>query len=588
MEHEKLIRTVTAAQKGDSAALNELFNAYYNDVYYFALKTVKDEELACDITQETFVEIINTLGQLQAPGAFVTWMKQITYHQCTRYFKKKKDVLVDEDEEGNSIFDTLAEERAEFIPDEAMDQADFRQTILAMIDELSEEQRSAVMMLYFDELSVKQIAEIQGVSEGTVKSRLNYARKAIKSSVETYEKKNGIKLHSVAILPLLLWLFQGAGEAMPAASAASVAAGVSAATGTAVAVSAGASAAAATTATAAAVTATKAAVPLVAKIAAGVAAAAVAVGGAAVGISQLSDEPTEPSESISTEAPAVYTVGEGCVYIDADGIVYEAGRQMPAPRKGDEYRTRDYTYRLGYSLDRRVVENPDLPPWEMDWAGAMEIEFYWREMPDFGWGAICNDNQASVAPELDTSVNGLPLTYMGCAFFSAIHLTETPYIPDTVTDMRLAFFGCDNLETVTNLPSMLEDLSLAFTHCMSLKEVPQLPSGVTDMFGTFAYCSVLETAPDIPASVTQLAQCFEGCRMLTGTIRIDAKLREPDACGMLCTICRDFDYGCRLCFVCEPTAMAFESTLKPIILTGQCPYLQSLADSGSEGNITVK
>ena len=48
MEHDKLIRTVTAAQQGDSEALNELFNAFYNDVYYFALKTVKDEELACD------------------------------------------------------------------------------------------------------------------------------------------------------------------------------------------------------------------------------------------------------------------------------------------------------------------------------------------------------------------------------------------------------------------------------------------------------------------------------------------------------------------------------------------------------------
>ena len=46
------------------------------------------------------------------------------------------------------------------------------------------------MMYYFDEMSVKQIAEIQGVSEGTVKSRLNYARKAIKKSVESYEKKN--------------------------------------------------------------------------------------------------------------------------------------------------------------------------------------------------------------------------------------------------------------------------------------------------------------------------------------------------------------------------------------------------------------
>ena len=82
MEKEKLVSLVTAAQNGDAAATNELFNAFYNDVYYFALKTVKDDQIACDVTQETFVEIINTLDKLQEPAAFVKWMKQITYHQC--------------------------------------------------------------------------------------------------------------------------------------------------------------------------------------------------------------------------------------------------------------------------------------------------------------------------------------------------------------------------------------------------------------------------------------------------------------------------------------------------------------------------
>ncbi len=295
MEQVELIRTVTAAQNGDSDALNTLFNTFYNDVYYFALKTVKDDDLACDITQETFVEIINTLGDLKEPVAFVTWMKKITYHQCTRYFKKKKDVLVDEDEEGNTVFDTLAEDRAEFIPDEALDKEDFRKTIMEMIDKLSEEQRAVVMMFYFEELSIKQIAEIQGVSEGTVKSRLNYARKGIKASVEDYEKKNNIKLHSVAILPLLLWLFRGYfAKAMPAASAKAVAAGVSAATGTAVSVSAGtATAAAATTTATAAATATGigakiASIPIVAKIIAGIVAAAIVVGGG-LAVADLAD-----------------------------------------------------------------------------------------------------------------------------------------------------------------------------------------------------------------------------------------------------------------------------------------------------------
>ena len=284
MERDLLISLVTKAQKGDSTAMDELFANFYNDVYYFALKTVKDSDTACDITQETFLEIINTIGNLKEPAAFVTWMKQITYHQCTRYFKKKKDVLVEEDEDGNTIFDTLADESEGSIPYEVYEKEEFRNTILGIINEQTEEQRSAVMMYYFDELTVAQIAKIQGVSEGTVKSRLNYARKAIKKSVESYEKKHNIKLHSFSFLPLFL-LFFGK-ELMPTAKAAEVGAVVSetasaVATGSAVVggttavVSAEATVATAGTGIAAKI----AAMPLVTKIIAGIVAVSVAVGG---------------------------------------------------------------------------------------------------------------------------------------------------------------------------------------------------------------------------------------------------------------------------------------------------------------------
>ena len=305
MEKEQLVSLVTKAQQGDNEALNCLFNEFYNDLYYFALKTVKDDETALDVTQEAFVEIINTLGNLKEPAAFVTWAKQITYHQCTRYFKKKKDVLVDEDEEGNTVFDTLKEEKAEFIPDEALDKADFKKTVMGILDELSEEQRSAVMMYYFDEMSVKQIAEIQGVSEGTVKSRLNYARKAIKNSVEEYEKKHNIKLHAIPFFPFLKWIFDGMFEgSIPTASAEIIAEGVATATGTTVTV-------ATTTATATTVATTTtagavglgakiAAMPIATKIIAGVVAAAIVIGGSttAVLLSQKDNTPTSADSQI--------------------------------------------------------------------------------------------------------------------------------------------------------------------------------------------------------------------------------------------------------------------------------------------------
>ena len=129
MEREKLVSLVTAAQAGDASAVNDLFNAFYNDVYFFALKTCGDEDTACEVTQETFIEIINTIGALQEPAAFVTWMKQIAYHQCARFFRKQKsrdkyETLAEENEDGVSVLDFAVEDRQEFIPDEAVDQKD--------------------------------------------------------------------------------------------------------------------------------------------------------------------------------------------------------------------------------------------------------------------------------------------------------------------------------------------------------------------------------------------------------------------------------------------------------------------------------
>ena len=291
MEKEQLVSLVQKAQQGDNDALNELFQSFYNDVYYFALKTVKSEDLASDITQETFIEIFNTIGNLKEPVAFVTWMKQITYHQCTRYFKKKKDILVDEDEDGNTVFDTLKEDRAEFIPDEAMDKQDFKETILAMIDELKEEQRTVVMLYYFDEMSYSEIEQITGMSQTDIKNKLFASRKAIKNKVEDYEKKHNIKLHAIPFFPFFKWLFEGLAEqsTMPIATAEAVAEGVGAATGVTVSAGATATASAVATGTTVVTVATEAAttgimtkiaaLPIVTKIIAGVVAGAIAIGG---------------------------------------------------------------------------------------------------------------------------------------------------------------------------------------------------------------------------------------------------------------------------------------------------------------------
>lgn len=321
VERETLIAMVRGVQKGEGFATAQLYETFKDDFYYFILKTVNnDRYLAEDLTQDTFVQILEKIHELQEPASFVTWGKQIAYHKCTDYFKKKKELLLDENEDGSSVMDILEEEDTDFIPDAALEREDLKKTILAMINDLPEEQKSAILLRYYNEISVKDIAQIQGASEGTVKSRLNYARKTIKQAIEAYEKKSGIKLHCVGVIPVLLWLFKeyrmvnllspsvgtaaqtivltegGAAVAGTAATAATTAAATTAAaTGTA------ATAATATTAAATGTAATAAtntvAAAVATKVIAGVVATVVTVGsvGVGIGVAQKHAQPEKPA-----------------------------------------------------------------------------------------------------------------------------------------------------------------------------------------------------------------------------------------------------------------------------------------------------
>ncbi len=481
MEKEKLVGLVTKAQQGDNNAMNELFNAFYNDLYYFALKTVKEEDLALDVTQEAFVEIINTIGKLEEPAAFVTWAKQITYHQCTRYFKKKKDVIVDEDEDGNTVFDTLKEENSEFIPDEALDKDDFKKTILAILNELSEEQRSAVMMYYFDEMSVKQIAEIQGTTEGTVKSRLNYARKAIKASVEEYEKKNGIKLHAIPFLPLLKWVFKGAFDGgLSTASAELVAEGIATATGATITATATTTAATATvtatTTTAVGIGAKIAAIPIATKIIAGIAAVTIAVGGTttAVILSKDDNNGNDDNNTVITDTDPQYElildgayIPEGCVYTMHDGTVLTAGQEFPEKcTAGDWVSYGDYYY--GFEC---IYVND----------GGEQKWWLWGEVFDAGdsgmidsdvygvWTVMTYDRTKTEYGQIASYVNGRPVTNMYATFYYCDKMTEAPVIPPTITAMTGTFYGCKSLKTAPVIPENVERFMLVFRECTALE-----------------------------------------------------------------------------------------------------------------------
>lgn len=199
---------VFLALNGKEEGFNHLYQSTYQKSYYIALKYMKREDAAQDVLQDSYVKAFKNLGQLQDADKFVSWFAKIVAGTALDALKKRKVILFSqmEDDEGDSgIEDLIEDERIDKQPELFYDKAETSRLVREMIDTLSDEQRMCIMMFYAEEMSVKEIAETLGISENTVKSRLNYGRKNIKEKVLDLEQK-GTKLYAIPPFTFFLYL----------------------------------------------------------------------------------------------------------------------------------------------------------------------------------------------------------------------------------------------------------------------------------------------------------------------------------------------------------------------------------------------
>ena len=344
---------VEAAKKGDQFAVSEIYEKCYNTIYYVVKSIIVDEDTTQDIVQDSFMKAFKSLSKLDASSSFVPWMKRLATNTAKDWLKKKKPILFssmypdddDSDEQEPEIEDVDLTQQ----PEEALDAKTKKQLLWEIINDLPEEQRLVVSMFYFQEMSVADIAENLGVSQGTVKSRLNYARKKIECKVLDLEKK-GTKLYGLAPIPFLIWLFM---QNQQANAVSAPAISIVAASGTKSVAGASSKAAASATSKAGAAAGKGLAIKFTAAGIAGV----VAVGGIAFGIAQTKTpdlyswyiEPSVSATDInvliqevpdanggtssdSTNWQCMYE-GDACYYTTTDGvgiINYEGKIIVPA------------------------------------------------------------------------------------------------------------------------------------------------------------------------------------------------------------------------------------------------------------------
>ena len=175
-EREQL--PVAQARAGDTAAWDTLFRRYQLPLYVYVFELVHDEQTSLDLVQESFINAARHIGSLREDAKFGSWLFGIAHQKCIqRWRKQARD-------------EALREELAAAPPDFEDDPAEFliraeqEAEFMKLLNQLPLAQRSVLLLHFVEEFSLEEIAGITGAQLGTVKSRLHYAKKALRNILE--------------------------------------------------------------------------------------------------------------------------------------------------------------------------------------------------------------------------------------------------------------------------------------------------------------------------------------------------------------------------------------------------------------------
>lgn len=196
---------VEKIKKGDNKSFEKLYKLTEREVWFTCISFLKNETTAQDIMQETYITAFLKIQSLEKSSQIRSWLNRIAVNKCKNYLKGKGEIQLDDEIfENQAIVDERISIPEEYISDKAK-----REIILSIMQEvLSDVQYQTVVMHYFNEMTVDEIAEVFECSRGTVLSRLNYSRAKMKTAIEDYENKSGDRLHGVVFVPFFTTIFK--------------------------------------------------------------------------------------------------------------------------------------------------------------------------------------------------------------------------------------------------------------------------------------------------------------------------------------------------------------------------------------------
>ena len=171
---------VRRVQNGDSDAFFELVRPYERAVFLTALSLVRNDADAEDVAQEAILKAFKNLARFRQEAKFSTWLIQIAINEAKMRLRKDRRHLYESIDEGRlgDEGDYIPKDFADWreIPSEALEQKELRKALTKALDSLPEKYRTVLILRDVQHLSIAETAQVLGLSEANVKTRLSRAR----------------------------------------------------------------------------------------------------------------------------------------------------------------------------------------------------------------------------------------------------------------------------------------------------------------------------------------------------------------------------------------------------------------------------
>jgi RNA polymerase sigma-70 factor (ECF subfamily) len=174
---------VEAFRAGDEQGFVEIVDRYKTRLMRLAQSVVHNEDDAFDVLQEALIKAYRGLESFRGTSAVYTWLYRIVMNQAIDFVRRRPSVPI---ESTSDMLRELPDTRGMAEPDKEALNSELRETIFAAIDELPRKHREVILLREVEGLSYKEIAEVVGCNEGTVMSRIYYARERLRKELEPY------------------------------------------------------------------------------------------------------------------------------------------------------------------------------------------------------------------------------------------------------------------------------------------------------------------------------------------------------------------------------------------------------------------